>query len=239
LSGIRRTKPSKLTFAVTGSTVLTAAAGVVALWPPTLAARPAADALTAARGASASSVRAEARDTVAMQTQALRTDIPQRHLQSVVLVAEQAAARQAAARRRAAERAVAAAAARRAAEQAAEQSQQSQSPPQQDQSGPPPTPSGSAQQIALGMLGSYGWSSGQFSCLVSLWNRESGWNVTASNGSGAYGIPQALPADKMASAGPDWQTDAATQIRWGLGYIKGLYGSPCGAWAHEEADGWY
>jgi hypothetical protein len=239
LSGIRRTKPSKLTFAVTGSTVLTAAAGVVALWPPTLAARPAADALTAARGASASSVRAEARDTVAMQTQALRTDTPQRHLQSVVLVAEQAAARQAAARRRAAERAVAAAAARRAAEQAAEQSQQSQSPPQQDQSGPPPTPSGSAQQIALGMLGSYGWSSGQFSCLVSLWNRESGWNVTASNGSGAYGIPQALPADKMASAGPDWQTDAATQIRWGLGYIKGLYGSPCGAWAHEEADGWY
>jgi hypothetical protein len=212
---------------------------VVALWPPTLAARPAADALTAARGASASSVRAEARDTVAMQTQALRTDIPLRHLQSVVLVAQQAAARKAAAKRRAAEAEAAAAAERRAAEQSAEQSQQSQSPPQQDQSGPPPTPSGSAQQIALGMLGSYGWPSGQFSCLVSLWNRESGWNVTASNSSGAYGIPQALPADKMASAGPDWQTDAATQIRWGLGYIKSLYGSPCGAWSHEEADGWY
>ena len=175
-----------------------------------------------------------------MQTQALRTDIPQRHLQSVVLVAEQAAARQAAAKRRAAERAVAAAAARRAAEQAAEQSQQSQSPPQQDQSGPPPTPSGSAQQIALGMLGSYGWSSSQFSCLVSLWNEESGWNVTASNpSSGAYGIPQALPGSKMASAGGDWQTNAATQIRWGLGYIKADYGSPCGAWSHEEADGWY
>jgi hypothetical protein len=210
---------------------------VVALWPPALAARPAAHVLTATRGASASSVPAGARDTVAMQTQALRTDIPQRHLQNVVLVAQQAAAaRQAVAQRRAAERAAAAAAARQAAEQAAEQSQP---PPQQDQSGPPPTPSGSAQQIALGMLGSYGWSSGQFSCLVSLWNRESGWNVTASNASGAYGIPQALPADKMASAGPDWQTDAATQIRWGLGYIKGLYGSPCGAWAHEEADGWY
>ena len=77
------------------------------------------------------------------------------------------------------------------------------------------------------MLGSYGWSSSQFSCLVSLWNQESGWNVTASNpSSGAYGIPQALPGSKMASAGADWQTDAATQIRWGLGYIKADYGSP-------------
>ena len=102
------------------------------------------------------------------------------------------------------------------------------------------TPSGSAQQIALGMLGSYGWSSSQFSCLVSLWNEESGWNVTASNpSSGAYGIPQALPGSKMASAGADWQTSAATQIRWGLGYIKADYGSPCSAWSHEEADGWY
>jgi resuscitation-promoting factor RpfB len=52
-------------------------------------------------------------------------------------------------------------------------------------------------------------------------------------------IPQALPGPKMSSAGADWQTDAATQIRWGLGYIQGTYGSPCGAWAHEEADGWY
>ena len=100
-------------------------------------------------------------------------------------------------------------------------------------------PSGSPQHIAMAMLGSYGWSSSQFGCLQSLWNAESGWNVYASNPSGAYGIPQALPGSKMASAGPDWQSNAATQIRWGLGYIKGLYGSPCGAWAHEEADGWY
>ena len=90
------------------------------------------------------------------------------------------------------------------------------------------------------MLGSYGWSSSQFGCLVSLWNLESGWNVSASNpSSGAYGIPQALPGSKMASAGPDWQSNAATQIRWGLGYIKSIYGSPCGAWSHEQADGWY
>jgi hypothetical protein len=100
--------------------------------------------------------------------------------------------------------------------------------------------SGSPQQIAEAMLGSFGWSSGQFSCLDSLWELESGWSVTAYNaGSGAYGIPQALPGSKMASAGPDWQTDAATQIRWGLEYIQSLYGSPCGAWDHEQATGWY
>ena len=89
------------------------------------------------------------------------------------------------------------------------------------------------------MLDSYGWSASQFSCLDSLWARESGWSATAANPDGAYGIPQALPGSKMASAGADWQTNPATQIRWGLGYIKGLYGSPCGAWSHEEATGWY
>ena len=90
------------------------------------------------------------------------------------------------------------------------------------------------------MLGSFGWSSGQFSCLDPLWEHESGWSVTAANvGSGAYGIPQALPGSRMASAGPDWQTNAATQIKWGLEYIKGTYGSPCAAWAHEQATGWY
>jgi hypothetical protein len=99
--------------------------------------------------------------------------------------------------------------------------------------------SGSPQQIAEAMLGSFGWSSGQFSCLDPLWAHESGWSVTAANPDGAYGIPQALPGSKMASAGPDWQTDAATQIRWGLEYIQATYGSPCGAWAHEQATGWY
>ena len=81
-------------------------------------------------------------------------------------------------------------------------------------------PQGDPQHIAEGLLGSYGWTSSQFSCLQPLWDRESGWSVTAANPSGAYGIPQALPGSKMASAGPDWQTSAATQIRWGLGYIK-------------------
>ena len=100
-------------------------------------------------------------------------------------------------------------------------------------------PSGSPQQIAAAMLGSFGWSSSQFACLDPLWVHESGWSVTAENPSGAYGIPQALPGSKMASAGADWQTNAATQIKWGLEYIKNTYGSPCAAWDHEQATGWY
>jgi hypothetical protein len=126
-----------------------------------------------------------------------------------------------------------------AADQTAQQ-QSSQQQSSQQQAQPPVTvAAGSPQQIAEGMLGQFGWS-GQFSCLDSLWNVESGWNPTAENpNSGAYGIPQALPGSKMASAGPDWQTDAATQILWGLQYIQATYGSPCAAWSHEEATGWY
>lgn len=86
----------------------------------------------------------------------------------------------------------------------------------------------------------YGWGSDQFSCLVKLWHRESNWNHQAYNaGSGATGIPQALPGSKMASAGADWQTNATTQIRWGLDYISRGYGSPCSAWGHSNATGWY
>lgn len=100
--------------------------------------------------------------------------------------------------------------------------------------------SGNPQSIAASMLPSYGWGQDQMSCLVSLWNRESGWRTNATNpGSGAYGIPQSLPGSKMASAGADWQTNPATQIKWGLGYIKSRYGSPCGAWGHSQATGWY
>ena len=105
---------------------------------------------------------------------------------------------------------------------------------------PSPAPSGSPQSIAQSMLKSFGWSSSQFSCLKPLWQHESSWSVSASNSStGAYGIPQAAPGSKMASAGPDWKTNASTQIKWGLGYIKSTYGSPCAAWSHEQADGWY
>jgi hypothetical protein len=97
-----------------------------------------------------------------------------------------------------------------------------------------------AQATAKGMLSSFGFGQDQWSCLYSLWERESTWNVYAENASsGAYGIPQSLPGDKMASAGADWQTDAATQIRWGLGYIKSIYGTPCGAWQNEVNLGYY
>ncbi|WP_366943172.1 lytic transglycosylase domain-containing protein [uncultured Microbacterium sp.] len=99
---------------------------------------------------------------------------------------------------------------------------------------------GGAQATARGMLAGYGWGDDQFSCLVSLWNKESGWNYQAYNsGSGAFGIPQALPGSKMSSAGADWASNAGTQIAWGLGYISGRYGSPCGAWGHSQSVGWY
>lgn len=99
---------------------------------------------------------------------------------------------------------------------------------------------GTAQAIAQSMLTARGLGAGEYSCLVSLWNRESGWNVYAQNASsGAYGIPQSLPGSKMATAGADWATNPATQISWGLSYIEGRYGTPCGAWAHSESNGWY
>ena len=102
-----------------------------------------------------------------------------------------------------------------------------------------PVPTGSAQSIARALVSAHGWDGSQFSCLVKLWNRESGWRTNASNPSGAYGIPQALPGSKMSSAGPNWQSNAATQIKWGLGYISARYGSPCGAWGHSQSTGWY
>lgn len=96
---------------------------------------------------------------------------------------------------------------------------------------------------ALGknLAASAGWGSDpEWTCLDDLWTRESGWRMVWNySGSGAFGIPQALPASKMAAAGPDYMTDPATQIRWGLGYIKSVYGTPCGAWSHEQSIGWY
>lgn len=97
-----------------------------------------------------------------------------------------------------------------------------------------------AKAHAASMLPGYAWGSDQFRCLDLLWTRESGWRADAYNASsGAYGIPQSLPGSKMAAAGADWRTNAATQIDWGLSYISARYGSPCGAWAHSEAYNWY
>jgi len=186
---------------------------------------------------------------VMMAFQQVRSSLGMRVAAIEVAQARAAAARAHAAhvahRRHVTAVAQAAAAARAAAQQAAaqqaaqRQAAQQQAATQQSSSQQSSVPSGSPQQIAEAMLGEFGWS-GQFSCLEPLWAHESGWSVSAENpSSGAYGIPQALPGSKMASAGPDWQTNPATQIRWGLEYIQSTYGSPCAAWSHEEATGWY
>ncbi|MBP9738722.1 glucosaminidase domain-containing protein [Candidatus Saccharibacteria bacterium] len=106
-----------------------------------------------------------------------------------------------------------------------------------------PTGDGSVEsnkQIAKNLLIQKGLSDTEWQCLDKLWTRESGWRQDADNpSSSAYGIPQALPGEKMASAGADWKTNPLTQINWGLGYIEGRYQTPCGAWAHSESVGWY
>ena len=90
------------------------------------------------------------------------------------------------------------------------------------------------------MANKYGWCGSQYTCLVTLWNRESGWRVNAHNpSSGAHGIPQSLPGNKMASAGPNWYSDPHTQIKWGLKYIKNRYGTPCSALSSWNHKGWY
>ncbi|MDQ0575401.1 hypothetical protein [Agromyces albus] len=97
-----------------------------------------------------------------------------------------------------------------------------------------------AKAYAAGAIARHGWGDGEYRCLVLLWTRESSWRADAYNASsGAYGIPQSLPGSKMAAAGADWRTNAATQIDWGLSYIAARYGAPCGAWAHSEAYNWY
>ena len=160
----------------------------------------------------------------------------EREAQQAAAAQQQAAAVQAEQQRQA-QAAAAAAAQAEAARQAAAQQAQQQQAAQATVSADP----GSIQGwTASFMSATYGWGSDQMSCLVSLWNRESRWNMNASNpSSGAYGIPQALPGSKMASAGADWRTNPQTQVKWGLGYIQNTYGTPCGAWGHSQASGWY
>jgi hypothetical protein len=95
-------------------------------------------------------------------------------------------------------------------------------------------------EIAQSMLAEHGWDASEFSCLDQLWVSESDWDHRAENpSSGAYGIPQSLPPEKMASAGSDWRTNPATQIEWGLDYIDDSYGTPCSAWEFKQANNWY
>ncbi len=97
-------------------------------------------------------------------------------------------------------------------------------------------PAGSVQAMAAQIVG----DADQFSCFSEIVKRESGWDYTATNASsGAYGLVQALPGSKMASAGADWKTNPATQIKWGLNYMNSRYGSPCGAWSFWQSHHWY
>lgn len=99
-----------------------------------------------------------------------------------------------------------------------------------------------AQAYASSRLAAFGWGQDQMGCLIKLWNHESGWRADAYNSSsGAYGIPQSLPASKMSSAGSDWMTNQNTQVDWGLDYINRAYGSPCAAWNFEMSHdpNWY
>lgn len=101
------------------------------------------------------------------------------------------------------------------------------------------TPS-SNRELGMKLCADAGFSASQCADLGRLWERESGWDhKVANSSSGAFGIPQSLPGSKMASAGGDWRTNPATQIKWGLGYIKGRYGNPSSAWAHSQSHGWY
>lgn len=103
-----------------------------------------------------------------------------------------------------------------------------------------PSNSGSNRAIGRDLAATRGWTGDEWTCLNALWTRESGWRHTADNpNSSAYGIPQALPGSKMSSAGGDWASNPATQVKWGLGYISNRYGSPCKAWSHSERIGWY
>ena len=159
----------------------------------------------------------------------------QQTLTSLAAVAEKKRQEKAAADEAAAQAAAEAAAA--AAQEA--QRQAAADAASREQARTATTPEG-ARAIARAMLADYGWSDSQFTCLNNLWNRESNWNYQARNkSSGAYGIPQSLPASKMASAGADWRINPATQITWGLGYIQDVYGTPCGAWSHSQSVGWY
>jgi hypothetical protein len=102
------------------------------------------------------------------------------------------------------------------------------------------TPKG-AREVAKELMDEkYGWGKKQYACLDDLWIKESNWNYRASNKrTGAHGIPQALPATKMDSAGTDWRTNPVTQISWGLRYIDVRYETPCKAWAKFKRSNWY
>ncbi len=204
------------------SLLLTGAAGVVAV--PTVATALSAPSLS--RPADAAEVPFDVHARLAAQHEELRADVA---TQMAVVVQERSTAE-------VAQQQVELAAARAAAEQAAAERAD------RDRRAAEAARAAAAQDprsIARQLLAARG-QSGQFSCLDSLWTKESGWKVSADNPtSSAYGIPQALPGNKMANAGSDWRTNPRTQISWGLSYIADAYGTPCAAWSHSKSHNWY
>jgi hypothetical protein len=175
--------------------------------------------------------RAKRAAAAAAQADAAQRAAQARHFQSAAQLAAEAARKAADAK----------------AEQEAEAKARSSSPSSGSSSSPTVAAPASCssysgnRKTGCALLISYGgFGVDQMGCLDKLWTRESGWNEKASNpSSGAYGIPQALPGSKMATIAGDWETNPATQVKWGLDYIKDRYSSPCGAWAHSESNGWY
>lgn len=131
----------------------------------------------------------------------------------------------------------------RAAEEAARRSQAASRNDLRVDVGPIPSSCAAYQgnrAVGCKVLLAWGFGLDQMPCLDRLWTKESGWSTSSTNkSSGAYGIPQALPGSKMSKYGADWQTNPETQIKWGLDYIKGRYGSPCGAWSFFLSHNWY
>ncbi len=216
----------------------TAMAGVVAAEPPTT---PVASSTVAVRSdvparANRSNADRQARLALARKIASQRhashvAKLKADALQSPAHKAHQIAVRNAAARKSAARKATSArrtAARKAAAARASRSAIRSVAP-----SG------GSNRRLGQAMAADRGWTGDQWTCLNNLWQKESGWSTQSGSPGGAYGIAQALPGSKMASAGPDWRNDAATQIRWGFGYISGRYGNPCGAWRHWQSHHWY
>ena len=155
---------------------------------------------------------------------------------------------QASAQSKAQDAASAAAAQAKAAEDAARKKKEEEASRSNTRSaGPPAYPAPASCDVYSGnkktgctLMVAAGFGLDQMPCLEKLWNKESGWNPLAHNkSSGAHGIPQAVPGDKMAAYGSNWYSDPTTQIKWGLNYIKGRYKTPCGAWSHSQNTGWY
>lgn len=191
-----------------------------------------------ASGQSAQNDADDIHDLKVQQNELWRATAGQRAAQADAQSKANSAATSAATKAKTADDAARSQAASRSADRAA-------APPPASSGGAGPVPSSCKaytgnQATGCTLMLQRGYALSQMPCLVNMWNKESHWRTTAENkSSGAYGIPQALPASKMAKYGADYRTNPVPQIKWGLDYIKNRYSSPCGAWSYWQAHGWY